>query len=130
VRRPIAAHNLQVPFSFENLEVLHRAEIENEGVIRNSFTDIPVSWIASEDAARVAVAALLHPEKFGSDTAVYPGAPMQYNRTLRELSAPIWAVRCAMKISRGRRVPFHRRAVRHGRPGQSRHGRAYFCRRG
>jgi len=66
---------------FENLELLHRAEIEHEGVIRNSFTDIPVSWIASEDAARVAVAALLHPGKFGSDTAVYPGAPMQYTQS-------------------------------------------------
>ncbi len=66
---------------FENLELLHRAEIQGEGVIRNSFADIPVSWLASDDAARVAVAALLHPERFGSDTAVYPGSPVQYTQS-------------------------------------------------
>jgi uncharacterized protein YbjT (DUF2867 family) len=66
---------------FENLELLHRAEIENEGVIRNAFADVPISWLLGEDAARVAVAALLHPERFGNDTAVYPGAPVQYTQS-------------------------------------------------
>jgi uncharacterized protein YbjT (DUF2867 family) len=66
---------------FENLELFHRAEIENEGVIRNAFSDIPISWLSGEDAARVAVAALLYPERFGSDTAVYPGAPVQYTQS-------------------------------------------------
>jgi uncharacterized protein YbjT (DUF2867 family) len=66
---------------FENLELLHRAEIENEGAIRNAFSDIPISWLSGEDAARVAVAALLYPERFGTDTAVYPGAPVQYTQS-------------------------------------------------
>jgi uncharacterized protein YbjT (DUF2867 family) len=57
---------------FENLPLLHRADIAGDGVIRNSFPDLPIPWIAGEDAGRLAVAALLHPERFGGKTAVYP----------------------------------------------------------
>jgi uncharacterized protein YbjT (DUF2867 family) len=65
-------------FFFENLELLHRADIEGEGVIRNSFSDVATSWIAGEDAAKLAVAALLHAERFGAKTAVYPSGGYQY----------------------------------------------------
>jgi uncharacterized protein YbjT (DUF2867 family) len=57
---------------FENLALLHSKDIAGDGVIRNSFPDLPIPWIAGEDAGRLAVAALLHPERFGSKTAVYP----------------------------------------------------------
>jgi hypothetical protein len=40
-----------------------------------------VSWIAGEDCARIAVAALLNPEKFEVGPAVYPGSPYQYTQS-------------------------------------------------
>ncbi len=68
----LAAINLRVAaFFFENLELLHGQEIRSEGVIRNSFGDARVSWISGKDAARIAVAALLHPERF-NDRCIYP----------------------------------------------------------
>src|SRR5260370_36438251 len=66
---------------FENIEMFHRREIVDEHIMLNSFEDIPVSWMAGEDAARIAVAAPLHPEKFGKETAVYPGAPQQHTQS-------------------------------------------------
>ncbi len=66
---------------FENLELLHRADIEGDGVIRNSFADIAVSWIAAEDAGKIAVAALLYPERFGDKVAVYPGGHTQHSHS-------------------------------------------------
>ncbi len=64
----------------ENLELYHRADIEGDGVIRNSFSDVAVSWITGEDAGKLAVAALLHPERFGDKMAVYPsgGKPFSH----------------------------------------------------
>jgi uncharacterized protein YbjT (DUF2867 family) len=59
-------------FFFENIELLHRTEILNEGVIRNSFGDFKVSWMAGEDAGKLAVSALMHPERFSGKTAIYP----------------------------------------------------------
>ena len=49
--------------------------------IRNAFPDIPVSWISGEDCARIAVTALLSPEKFADGPAVYPGSPHQYTQS-------------------------------------------------
>lgn len=52
------------------------ADILGGGVLRNSFGDVAASWIASEDAAKLAVAALLEPARFGEATVLYPsGAP-------------------------------------------------------
>ncbi|UPK28605.1 NmrA family NAD(P)-binding protein [Bradyrhizobium sp. 195] len=65
----------------ENLEMLHRGDIRRDGIVRNAFPDIPVSWIAGEDCARIAVAALLTPEKFEGGPAVYPGSPHQYTQS-------------------------------------------------
>lgn len=59
-------------FFFENLELLHGHELREEGVMRNAFDDTPVSWLAAEDVARLAVAALLEPGRFGAGPAVYP----------------------------------------------------------
>ena len=66
---------------YENIELLHRHEIADEDVMRNAFEDFPVSWLSGEDAAGIAVEALLHPEKFGNEAAIYPGAPQQYTQS-------------------------------------------------
>ena len=50
---------------FENLDLLHSRDIAGDGVIRNSFPDLPINWIAGVDAGKLAVAALLQPERFG-----------------------------------------------------------------
>ena len=57
---------------FENLELLHGEDIVGDGVIRNSFPDLSMNWIAGEDAGKLAVAALRFPERFGDKTVVYP----------------------------------------------------------
>jgi uncharacterized protein YbjT (DUF2867 family) len=57
---------------FENLGLLHGEDILGDGVIRNSFPDIPMNWIFGEDAGKLAIAALRFPERFGDKTAVYP----------------------------------------------------------
>jgi uncharacterized protein YbjT (DUF2867 family) len=57
---------------FENLALLHGEDILGDGVIRNSFPDIPMNWISGEDAGKLAIAALRFPERFGDKTAVYP----------------------------------------------------------
>ena len=59
-------------FFLENIELMHRDDILSDGVIRNSFADIPVSWIRGADAGRLAAIALIEPEKLGRESAVYP----------------------------------------------------------
>lgn len=66
-------------FFFQNLELFHLDDILGDGVIRSSFADFPLNWIAGEDAGKLAVAALLHPERFGGQTAVYPTGSEQYS---------------------------------------------------
>lgn len=66
-------------FFFENIELLHRTEVLNEGAIRNSFTNVKISWMAGEDAGRLAVSALLHPERFSGETAIYPSGGERYS---------------------------------------------------
>ena len=74
--------HLRIAAAFlENIEMLYRQDLEGDGVIRNAFPDIPMSWIAGEDCARIAVAALLNPEKFAGGPAVYPGSPYQYTQS-------------------------------------------------
>ncbi len=66
-------------FFFENIALLHRADILGDGVIRNSFGDIAVNWMAGEDAGKLAASALLHPGRFGDKTAVYPSGSESYS---------------------------------------------------
>ena len=68
-----------VALFFENLEMLHRHDILGDGVIRNSFPDLAVNWIAGADAGRLAVAALIHPERFGAKSAVYPSGKEKFS---------------------------------------------------
>jgi nucleoside-diphosphate-sugar epimerase len=69
---------------FENLELLHREDILGDGVMRNSFPNVSMNWIAGSDAGKLAVAALLHPERFGTKSAVYPSGGEKY--THREVA--------------------------------------------
>ena len=62
----------------ENLNLLHGDEIRDAGVIRNSFADVPVHWMTGEDAGKLAVAALLHPERLCGKKVVYPTGPNRY----------------------------------------------------
>lgn len=55
----------------ENLSVLHGPSIRRDGVFGNSFGDSEVAWIGGVDAADLAVAALLHPERF-TGPVTYP----------------------------------------------------------
>jgi len=64
-------HLRVVAFFYENLLLLHGHSLRSEGVIRNSFGQIAVNWIAAEDAARMAVALLLAPGT-QTETALYP----------------------------------------------------------
>jgi uncharacterized protein YbjT (DUF2867 family) len=57
---------------FENIPILHAKSIREEGVIRNSFGEGKVPWISGLDAARLVVAGILHPERFGAGAIHYP----------------------------------------------------------
>lgn len=80
---------------YENLPTLHGRSIRDEGTIRNCFGDVRLAWISGEDAARIALAALLHPERFEDGMVQYlPGAQLlshaEIARVLsEELSRPI-----------------------------------------
>jgi uncharacterized protein YbjT (DUF2867 family) len=83
-------------FFIENLMLLHGADIYRDGIIRNSYPgDVPLPWIGAEDAARVAVAAMLWPERFGSAKEVYPSGGNRYSFTeiaatlTRQLGRPV-----------------------------------------
>ncbi len=56
----------------ENVPVLHADTVRRDGTMRNSFGRGPVPWISGRDAAEIAVAAILHPERFAGPV-VYPG---------------------------------------------------------
>ena len=57
---------------FENIALLHGCDIADDGVLRNAFADVAFSWMSGDDAAALACAALLHPERFAGTPTVYP----------------------------------------------------------
>lgn len=61
----------------ENLSVLHGPSIRRNGVFGNSFGAGEVAWISGVDAADLAVAALLHPERF-TGPVTYPRGSEQF----------------------------------------------------
>jgi uncharacterized protein YbjT (DUF2867 family) len=83
---------------FENLELLHSEDILGDGVIRNSFPDLPMNWISGEDAGKLAIAALRFPERFGDKSAIYPTGS-ENSRTVKSprLSVGIWDIRSDTK---------------------------------
>lgn len=62
----------------ENLLVLHSHSIRQERTFRNSFGSVAMPWISGRDAAELAVAALLHPERFDA-TVTYPQGSERYS---------------------------------------------------
>jgi uncharacterized protein YbjT (DUF2867 family) len=57
---------------FENILVLHGNEIRETGRMENSFGTGPAPWISGRDAADLAVAALVAPERFAANKITYP----------------------------------------------------------
>jgi uncharacterized protein YbjT (DUF2867 family) len=85
----LATTNLRVAALFvENIDLLHRDDILEEGILRNSFADVPLSWITGEDAGKLAVAALLHPERLKGERTIYPsgGAQVSHAEVAQALS--------------------------------------------
>ncbi|KWX24260.1 NmrA family transcriptional regulator [Mycolicibacterium wolinskyi] len=62
----------------ENLLVLHSHWVREHGVIRNSFGPGKIAWIRAGDAAELALAALLHPERF-TDTVYFAKGSEEYS---------------------------------------------------
>lgn len=58
----------------ENLKILHSRSIREQGLIRNSFGPERVGWISGRDAAELALAGLLHPERFSGQVVDVKGA--------------------------------------------------------
>jgi uncharacterized protein YbjT (DUF2867 family) len=79
----------------ENIALLHRKSIREQGLIRNCFGDAKAPWIAGDDAGELMVAALLHPERFGEATICYPSGAEALSHTeiaevlTQELGRPI-----------------------------------------
>ncbi|MGW4246279.1 NmrA family NAD(P)-binding protein [Nocardia sp. NPDC004722] len=69
----------------ENLEVLHARSVRDEGVIRNSFGDSAIGWISGRDAAELAVAAMLHPQRFDGPVVFPPGPESFTHAQIAEL---------------------------------------------
>jgi uncharacterized protein YbjT (DUF2867 family) len=63
---------------FENLGMLHREDVSGDGVMRNSFPNLAVNTIAGSDAGKLAVSALLHPERLDGKSTVYPSGGDNY----------------------------------------------------
>jgi len=70
--------HLRGGFFFENLLLLSEETILKDGLIANAFGSSPITWVASEDMARVCAAALLEPSLqgvvwvTGSETLTFP----------------------------------------------------------
>ncbi|WP_283608322.1 NmrA family NAD(P)-binding protein [Mycolicibacterium poriferae] len=62
----------------ENLKLLHARSIATERSFRNSFGTQQVAWISGQDAAELAVAALLDPRRFAGQVVHVPG-PEQFS---------------------------------------------------
>jgi uncharacterized protein YbjT (DUF2867 family) len=57
---------------YENVLVLHGHEIRETGRFENSFGTGPAPWISGRDAADLAVAALVDPNRFADNRIIYP----------------------------------------------------------
>jgi uncharacterized protein YbjT (DUF2867 family) len=71
---------------FENLQLLHGEDIQAGMGIRNSFGDTEMNWIAASDAGKLAISALINPERFTTGIAYYPcGNNLYSHHQLAEL---------------------------------------------
>jgi uncharacterized protein YbjT (DUF2867 family) len=80
---------------YENIPVLHGLSIRTTGRFANSFGTGPAPWISGRDAADLAVAALLDPDRYpGSKLAYPPGAELLSHAEVaalisREIASPV-----------------------------------------
>lgn len=74
---------------YENVGLLHGADIAGDGVLRNAFADIAFSWMTGADAAALAFAALTQPDRFAGNPTVYPTGiePVSHARIAAALGA-------------------------------------------
>lgn len=79
---------------YENVVVLHGNEIRETGRFANSFGTAPAPWISGRDAADLAVAALVAPDRFAAAKVSYPpGAELLSHVQIAEvISAEIGSV--------------------------------------
>jgi uncharacterized protein YbjT (DUF2867 family) len=71
---------------YENVVTFHSRSIREECVIRNNFGDVPSPWISAQDAAALALAALVHPERFSGASVQYPpGSELLSQQEMAEL---------------------------------------------
>jgi uncharacterized protein YbjT (DUF2867 family) len=77
---------LRVAATFhENILALHGDSIRRKGMLRNSFGDNPVGWISGSDAGELALAALLHPERFDGPVCYPPGSESLHHHDVAEI---------------------------------------------
>jgi len=69
----------------ENLLALHSGSIRRDSVLRNSFGEKPVAWINGGDAGEIAVAALLHPERFDPPVCYPTGSELLDHHAIAEI---------------------------------------------
>jgi uncharacterized protein YbjT (DUF2867 family) len=74
---------------YENVLILHGNEIRETGRFSNSFGTGPAPWISGRDAADLAVAALIDPDRFADPKLSYPpGAELlSHGEVARTISA-------------------------------------------
>jgi uncharacterized protein YbjT (DUF2867 family) len=79
---------------YENVLVLHGNEIRERGRFANSFGTGPAPWISGRDAADLAVAALIDPDRFADPKVSYPpGAELlSHGEVARAIGAEIGRV--------------------------------------
>jgi uncharacterized protein YbjT (DUF2867 family) len=71
---------------YENILVLHGSSIKESGRIANSFGPGKAPWISGRDAADLAVAALLEPDRYPTAKVTYPpGAELLSHAEVAEL---------------------------------------------
>lgn len=76
-------------FFYENVVILHGADIRERSEFSNSFGEAAVPWIAGEDAARLAITALLRPERFPSAVAYPPGVERRTHTEIADILAGV-----------------------------------------
>lgn len=69
----------------ENVVALHGPSIKQEGKLRNSFGDGAMGWINGGDAGELAVAALLHPERFTGPVCYPTGSEALTHHDIAEI---------------------------------------------
>ncbi|MEU7628782.1 NAD(P)H-binding protein [Nocardia sp. NPDC049220] len=58
---------------YENIQLLHGSSIRATGTFANNFGSGRAPWISGQDAADLAVAALVDPDRYPAGTISYPG---------------------------------------------------------